>query len=65
MTFSTAKARVPGAGSMAPAIAPGVEALLSRGVAVYDEWCAARGLARIARDVFSGATGILGLAVER
>jgi len=57
-------AKVALAGSMAPAIAPGVEALLSRGVAVYDEWCAARGLARIARDVFSGATGILGLAVE-
>ncbi len=58
-------AKVALAGSMGPAIAPGVEALLSRKVAVYDEWCAARGLARIARDVFSGATGILGLAVER
>ena len=58
-------ARVALAGSMAPAIAPGVKALLAREVAVYDEWCAARGLARIARDVFSGATGILGLAVER
>jgi hypothetical protein len=52
------------AGSMAPAIAPGVEALLSRNVAVYDEWSAARGLARIARDVFSGASEILGLAVD-
>ncbi len=58
-------ARVALAGSMAPSIAPGVEALLARDVAVYDEWCAARGLARIARDVFSGATGILGLAVDR
>ncbi|MDD2473807.1 MULTISPECIES: methanogenesis marker 12 protein [unclassified Methanoculleus] len=58
-------AKVALAGSMASAVAPGVEALLSRKVAVYDEWCAARGLARIARDVFSGATGILGLAVER
>ena len=58
-------AKVALAGSMAPAIAPGVEVLLSREVAVYDEWCASRGLARIARDVFSGATGILGLAVER
>ncbi|WP_292519963.1 methanogenesis marker 12 protein [Methanoculleus sp.] len=58
-------ARIALAGSMAPAIAPGVEALLSRKVAIYDEWCAARGLARIARDVYSGATGILGLAVER
>ncbi|ABN56638.1 MULTISPECIES: methanogenesis marker 12 protein [Methanoculleus] len=53
------------AGTMAPAIAPRVEGLLSRNVTVYDEWCAARGLARIARDVFSGATDILGLAVER
>ncbi|MCC7555641.1 MAG: methanogenesis marker 12 protein [Methanoculleus marisnigri] len=53
------------AGTMAPAIAPRVEGLLSRNVTVYDEWCAARGLARIARDVFSGATEILGLAVER
>lgn len=58
-------ARVALAGSMAPAIAPGVKALLAREVAVYDEWCAARGLSRIARDVFSGATGILGLAVDR
>ncbi len=53
------------AGSMAPAIAPQVKELLSCDVTVYDEWCAARGLARIARDVFTGATDILGLAVER
>ncbi|BBL67647.1 methanogenesis marker 12 protein [Methanoculleus chikugoensis] len=53
------------AGSMAPAIAPRVKKLLSRNVTVYDEWCASRGLARIACDVFSGATDILGLAVER
>jgi len=58
-------ARVALAGSMAPAIAPGVKTPLARDVAVYDEWCAARGLARIARDVFSGATGILGLTVDR
>jgi len=58
-------AKVALAGSMAPAIAPGVETLLSREVAVYDEWCAARGLAGIAREVFSGATEVLGLAVER
>jgi len=53
------------AGTMAPATAPQVEELLSRSVTVYDEWCAARGLARIACDVFSGATGILGLSIER
>ena len=58
-------ARVALAGSMAPAIAPGVEALLARDVAIYDEWCAARGLARIARDIFSGGHQILGLAVDR
>ena len=59
-------ARVALAGSMAPAIAPGVEALLAREVAVYDEWAAARGLAKIARDVFStGVQEILGLAVDR
>ena len=57
-------ARVALAGSMAPAIAPGVKTPLARDVAVYDEWCAARGLARIARDVFSGATGVLGLMVD-
>ncbi len=49
---------------MTAAIAPGVKALLSREVAVYDEWSAARGLARIARDVFSGVSEILGLAVD-
>ncbi|NLA38146.1 MAG: methanogenesis marker 12 protein, partial [Methanomicrobiales archaeon] len=53
------------AGSMAPAIAPGVKSLLAREVAVYDEWAAARGLAKIARDVFSGdAQEILGLTVD-
>lgn len=57
-------AKVALAGSMAPGIAPGVESLLTRKVTVYDEWCASRGLARIARDVFSGATDILGLAVD-
>jgi len=43
-----------------------VEALLAREVAVYDEWAAARGLAKIARDIFStGAQEILGLVVDR
>ena len=58
------KARVALAGTLAPAIAPAVEAHLKREVAVYDEWCAARGLARIAHDVFSGTTDILGLGVD-
>jgi putative methanogenesis marker protein 12 len=52
------------AGGLAPAVAPEVQALLSRNVAVYDEWCASRGLARIARDVFSGRRDILGLSVD-
>ena len=52
------------AGSLAPAIAPGVRTLLGTDVAVYDEWCASRGLARIARDVFSGKREILGLDVD-
>lgn len=52
------------AGTCAPLIAPGVEALLGEKPAVYDEWCASRGLARIARDVFSGKRDILGIGVR-
>jgi len=52
------------AGSLAPAIAPEVRALLRCEVAVYDEWCASRGLTRIAHDVFSGKKEILGLATD-
>ena len=58
------RARVALAGTLAPAAAPEVRALLEIGVAVYDEWCASRGLSRIARDVFSGSTDILGLGVD-
>jgi putative methanogenesis marker protein 12 len=52
------------AGSLAPVIAPEVESLLGRKVAVFDEWCASRGLVRIARDVFLGIREILGLEVD-
>jgi hypothetical protein len=52
------------AGSLAPVIAPEVESLLGRKVAVFDEWCASRGLVRIARDVFLGTREILGLDVD-
>jgi len=52
------------AGSLAPVISAEVKALLGCDVAVYDEWCASRGLAKIARDVFSGHREILGLAVD-
>ncbi|MDD1702272.1 MAG: methanogenesis marker 12 protein [Methanoregula sp.] len=58
------RARVAIAGSLAPAIAPEVEALLGQEVEVYDEWCASRGLAKIAHDVFSGTPDILGLDVD-
>ncbi len=58
------RARVALAGTLAPAIAPEVERLLGRNVAVFDEWCASSGLVRIARDVFCGSTSILGLDVD-
>ena len=52
------------AGSLAPVNAPEVRELLGCDIAVYDEWCASRGLVRIARDVFSGKSGILGLETD-
>lgn len=58
------KATVALAGSLAPTIAPEVAALLGRKVEVFDEWCASRGLVRIARDVFGGRKDILGLDVD-
>ena len=48
------QARIALAGTCAPLIAAEVETLLGEKPAVFDEWCAARGLARIARDVFGG-----------
>lgn len=57
-------ARIALAGSLAPSVAPEIRALLGCDAVVYDEWCAARGLARIARSVFSGTREILGLAVN-
>jgi putative methanogenesis marker protein 12 len=58
------RARVALAGTCAPFIAREVEALLGEKPAVFDEWCASRGLARIARDVFSGKREILGIGVR-
>lgn len=52
------------AGSLAPVIAPEVRSLLSRDIAVYDEWCASRGLSKIAKKAFSGSSEILGLDVD-
>ncbi|MCK9631338.1 MAG: methanogenesis marker 12 protein [Methanoregula sp.] len=52
------------AGSLAPVIAQEVESLLGTTVAVYDEWCASRGCARIAKAVFSGRHEILGLDTD-
>ncbi len=58
------RAKVALAGSLAPVIAKEVRALLRCDVAVYDEWCASRGLSRIARDVFLEKQDILGLNVD-
>ncbi|RPI38919.1 MAG: methanogenesis marker 12 protein [Methanoregulaceae archaeon] len=58
------RAKVALAGSLAPVIADEVRALLRCDIAVYDEWCASRGLSRIARDVFKGKQEILGLGVD-
>ena len=58
------EAKVALAGSLAPVIAPEVKGLLGCELTVYDEWCASRGLVRIARDVFSGKKEILGIAVD-
>jgi len=58
------RANVALAGSLAPAIGPEVSRLLDRQVTVYDEWCASRGLAQIAKDVFSGSRSILGINVD-
>ena len=58
------RASVALAGSLAPVIAPEVRSLLSRDIAVYDEWCASRGLSKIAKEVFSGSSEILGLDVD-
>ena len=53
------------AGSQAPAIAAEVSRLIGAPVTVFDEWTAARGCARIARDVFDGGvTSVLGLGVQ-
>jgi hypothetical protein len=57
-------ARVALAGGLAPRIGDEVGALLCRDVTVYDEWCASRGLEKIAKEVFSGTRSILGIDVD-
>ncbi|WOF17096.1 methanogenesis marker 12 protein [Methanoplanus sp. FWC-SCC4] len=57
-------AKIALAGSAAPLIASEVSGLLGVDVLVYDEWCASVGLFKIARDVFSGKSSILGLDVR-
>jgi putative methanogenesis marker protein 12 len=64
MRLLNPRALVALAGSLAPVVAPDVGALLGSKLAVYDEWCASRGCARIAQDVFSGRQQILGLDVD-
>jgi putative methanogenesis marker protein 12 len=58
------RARIALAGTCAPDIAQEVERLLGEKPTVFDEWCASRGLARIARDVFGGKREILGIGVR-
>ncbi|MDD1656550.1 MAG: methanogenesis marker 12 protein [Methanomicrobiales archaeon] len=53
------------AGTLGPQVAPEVERLLGIPVTVFDEWCASRGLWKIARDVVSGKQDILGIRVRR
>lgn len=50
-------------GSLSALIASEVTSLLHQDLVIFDEWTAARGLARIAESVFSGADSILGLSV--
>ena len=57
-------AKVALAGGLGPVIAGEVRSLLRCDVAIYDEWCASRGLVKIARDVFAGKKEILGIAVD-
>ena len=52
------------AGSLGPRIAGEVGTLLCREIRVYDEWCASRGLAGIAGEVFTGRRDILGIGVD-
>jgi hypothetical protein len=58
------RAKVALAGSLAPVIGQEVSHLLDREVTIYDEWCASRGLAKIAKDAFSGSRSILGIDVD-
>lgn len=64
MKLLSRHAKVALAGSMAPDIAAGVEELLLEKIYIYDEWCAATGLWKIARDVFEKKKGVLGLGIE-
>jgi len=57
-----AKAAV--AGTLGPQVAPDVQRLLGEQVTVFDEWCASRGLWKIARDVSEGKKEILGIRVR-
>jgi putative methanogenesis marker protein 12 len=58
------QAKIALSGSCAQSIAGTVGQLLGKNVAVYDEWCACRGLVKICRDVFNGHSTIIGLTVD-
>ncbi|MDD1675661.1 MAG: methanogenesis marker 12 protein [Methanomicrobiales archaeon] len=59
------QARVALSGSGAGSVAEEIRRFLGQDVAIYDEWCAAQGLALIARDVYRGKEEILGITVHR
>ena len=64
MSLLNKNAKIALAGGLAPSIARNVREILGQDVAVYDEWCASCGLARIACDVFTGGRSILGLDID-
>ena len=57
-------ARAAVAGTLGPQVAPEMGRLLGEPVTVFDEWCASRGLWKIARDVSAGVKEILGIRVR-
>ena len=57
-------AKVALAGSKAPVIADEVRSLLGEEIYVYDEWCASKGLSKMAEFVFTKRAGVLGLGLD-
>ena len=57
-------AKVALAGSKGPVIADEVRSLLGEEIYVYDEWCASKGLSKMAEYVFTKRAGVLGLDLD-